>query len=35
VISAPVLAALLERCAPRMDLTVAASIVAVESLGDA
>ncbi len=35
MISAPVLAALLERCAPRMDRTVAASIVAVESLGDA
>jgi type IV secretion system protein VirB1 len=35
MISAPVLAVLLERCAPRMDRTVAASIVAVESLGDA
>lgn len=34
MISAPVLAVLLERCAPRMDRTVAASIVAVESLGD-
>ncbi len=35
MISAPVLAALLARCAPRIDRTVAASIVAVESLGDA